>query len=670
MGLTRPKYSSIQDTDWKQSCRAATTGTNITLSGGAPLTVDGVSLIASNRILVKDQTDKKTNGIYVVSNAGTGSNGTWTRAPDANTSDKLTSGVIVSITEGTTLAGQSYKLITPDPITLGTTELVFSAWGAGGGSAGGTTGQLQYNSLNSFAGAFGITTSTGYELTVTSGIQNTPIGNTTANSGAFTTLTTIGDATIGGNLVVSGATLTINSTTLTVNDKNIVVANNQSTSANIDGAGIDAGGITPVATWRYNHSTTSWQSNVGLTPSTNNTLALGGASNYWNNLYATTHYGTTGIFTGTVSAATVNAATIGNSGASLVGGLSNTLTFNNGGSGAASASTYNGSSAVTISHNTIGAAPQAGNTSIVTVGNITSGTWSATDVGLAHGGTNATLVASAGAVAFSNATAISLTAVGVSNQVLLSGGTGTPTWANQSTLSVGSATNQSGGTVDATTGAFSTSVTRNSRNIPTYVATASAPSSPLQGDFWYETGTDILYQYINDGTSSTWVDVSSALVNSATTATANTLALRDASADLYATVFRGKATSAQYADLAENYAADADYSPGTVVVFGGPKEITISQRDHDSRVAGVISTNPAYLMNSDFEGLPVAFTGRVPCKVQGPVRKGDVLVTSDTPGVAQTINKDKYVPGCVIGKALEDYNDFNIATIEVVVGRF
>lgn len=131
----------------------------------------------------------------------------------------------------------------------------------------------------------------------------------------------------------------------------------------------------------------------------------------------------------------------------------------------------------------------------------------------------------------------------------------------------------------------------------------------------------------------------------------------------------GKAVQAQYADLAENYVPDSDYEPGTVVVFGGDKEITVTTQSHDPAVAGVISTDPAYLMNSVTEGLPVALQGRVPCKVQGPVAKGQVLVTSTIPGVAQSIDNSKYVPGCVIGKALSTINSNNIETIEVVVGK-
>jgi hypothetical protein len=131
----------------------------------------------------------------------------------------------------------------------------------------------------------------------------------------------------------------------------------------------------------------------------------------------------------------------------------------------------------------------------------------------------------------------------------------------------------------------------------------------------------------------------------------------------------GKAVQAQYADLAENYTTDYPYEPGTVVVFGGEAEITVTSTDHDPAVAGVVSTNPAYLMNSMTDGLPIALQGRVPCRVQGPVKKGQVLVTSTTPGVAQAIDNTKFVPGCVIGKALETINTNTIETIEVVVGK-
>ena len=150
--------------------------------------------------------------------------------------------------------------------------------------------------------------------------------------------------------------------------------------------------------------------------------------------------------------------------------------------------------------------------------------------------------------------------------------------------------------------------------------------------------------------------------------TNNTVALRTSTGSIKAQLFEGLATSARYADLAEMYVADDVYEPGTVVVFGGQEEITISKKPLDAKVAGVVSTQPAYLMNDSIDGTAVALRGRVPCKVKGPVCKGDILVTGDIPGVAELPHVDYAPPAyCVVGKALEDIIDESIKTIEVVV---
>jgi len=136
-------------------------------------------------------------------------------------------------------------------------------------------------------------------------------------------------------------------------------------------------------------------------------------------------------------------------------------------------------------------------------------------------------------------------------------------------------------------------------------------------------------------------------------------------------IFYGRSVQAQYADLAENYAADIEYPAGTVVIFGGEKEVTISTQEYDHRVAGVVSSNPAYLMNAVARNYtPIALTGRVPCFVLGPIRKGDLLVSSHISGTAKALDNSKFIPGCVLGKSLENIDDESIKTIEVVVGRF
>ena len=143
------------------------------------------------------------------------------------------------------------------------------------------------------------------------------------------------------------------------------------------------------------------------------------------------------------------------------------------------------------------------------------------------------------------------------------------------------------------------------------------------------------------------------------------------STSYFNTVF-AKATSAQYADLAEMYVADQDYTAGTVVEFGGAEEITATTQSHSVLTVGIISTNPSYLMNATQEGdhvLPVALIGRVPCYVIGPISRGDRLVASGIPGVAQRLNMLEYQPGCIIGKALEEYISDDVGTIEVLVGK-
>jgi len=105
-----------------------------------------------------------------------------------------------------------------------------------------------------------------------------------------------------------------------------------------------------------------------------------------------------------------------------------------------------------------------------------------------------------------------------------------------------------------------------------------------------------------------------------------------------------------------------------VVVFGGEKEITVTSQENDHRVAGVISTDPAYMMNSEAEGQYVALRGRIPCKVIGPVKKGDVLITSSRPGFAMASDQPHFVSAsCMVGKALQDHLTPSEGVIEVVV---
>lgn len=189
---------------------------------------------------------------------------------------------------------------------------------------------------------------------------------------------------------------------------------------------------------------------------------------------------------------------------------------------------------------------------------------------------------------------------------------------------------------------------------------ASGPATAINA-----TDTDDNSSYYPVFVSAAGVDATPYLDNPGLTYNPNTNTLST-------TVFSGTSTQAQYADLAECYLSDRVYAPGTVVEFGGQQEVTITDESHSSRVAGVVSTNPAYKMNFGLEGefvVTVALTGRVPCQVIGKIAKGDCLVSSVIPGVATVLDTDQYRPACILGKALQDYNSEEIGTIEIAVGR-
>jgi hypothetical protein len=155
--------------------------------------------------------------------------------------------------------------------------------------------------------------------------------------------------------------------------------------------------------------------------------------------------------------------------------------------------------------------------------------------------------------------------------------------------------------------------------------------------------------------------------NATSSNTAGAIVARDGSGNFSAGTMTATATTAQYADLAENYLGDTAYSAGQVVEFGGSAEVTLGTAD-SARVAGIVSTNPAHLMNGGLTGnnvVPLALVGRVPCNVIGPIKKGDMLVSAGFGYAKASANP---AMGQVIGKALADFGGAK-GQIEVVVGR-
>ena len=184
-------------------------------------------------------------------------------------------------------------------------------------------------------------------------------------------------------------------------------------------------------------------------------------------------------------------------------------------------------------------------------------------------------------------------------------------------------------------------------------------------------GTDTTGNYVGAGaTSGSGISgsVSSeggtfTVTSNATNAnTGSTIVFRDGSGNFSAGVITATATQARYADLAEMYAADGDIEAGTVVHFAGEGKLAACDEANHHAVAGIISTDPAYLMNSEQEGVALAISGRVPCKVTGVVNAGDLMVSA---GNGRAMANNSPAIGTVIGKAIES-NAGGEAVIEVL----
>lgn len=188
----------------KTPVRVTTTVNIASLAGGAPNTLDGVALAASDRILVKNQTTGSENGIYVVTTLGTGANGTWTRATDADGVGELTTGMLVAVSEGNTYPDTVWELATNGTITIGATSLTFQ-W------AGGLVGltQAQFDNSTKLA-TTGFVKRQGVEFSNVA-TYVTPTTLTAASAGQFAVVSISGGGTItlpSAAAFASGATIT------------------------------------------------------------------------------------------------------------------------------------------------------------------------------------------------------------------------------------------------------------------------------------------------------------------------------------------------------------------------------------------------------------------------------------------------------------------------------
>jgi hypothetical protein len=461
-----------------------------------------------------------------------------------------------------------------------------------------------------------------------------------ANQPNLTQFGTLVNLTVNGTTQVTTINSSGNATLQAVISDNYFYANGQplfGPTGSVTAGNIIASGTSTVTgnSSAANFNTTGGVNSATVTTTGNATIGSGLTVN-----------GTT-TFNNTVNGTTINAAAIGNAGTVFTGatlttsgdittsggqfigagtGLTGTalgltagavdqeVTFDNSGAGAATGATFDGSAARTISYNTVGAPSITGTNA--------SGLW-----GIDVSGYAATVSAAAQPNITSVGTLSSLTVTGAMNAGTV-GGTLT-TAAQTAITSVGTL-----GSLAVTAGVTAATLTGS-------LVTAAQPNITSVGTL-------------------TSLAVTGAITSGSTiTATGNVIA----------PFFTGTAVTAQYADLAESYVGDHKYAPGTVVAFGGANEVTRSEVDGDRRVAGVVSTNPAYLMNSELHDpntVAVALTGRVPCRVTGSVRKGDLMVSAGD-GTARA--EDNPAVGSVIGKALADFDGVE-GVIEVVVGRF
>jgi hypothetical protein len=512
----------------------------------------------------------------------------------------------------------------------------------------------QVGTLTSLAATTAAVTNFSTGNVVISGGYVSALTNVTVTTGSFGTATAATLNATAGNITTLNAGI---STVATLNATGGNITTLRATNFSTANAVITGGSLNGATVGATNHTTGRFTT---VTATTVNAGTIGNAS--------ATFSGASATLTGAIIASTVSAGTIGNSGATLTGTLSTAAQTNITSVGTLSSLTVSGNASV--GNLTITGTTTTVNSTVVEVAdlNITLAKDAATAVaangaGITVAGAGATLtyqstgdkwsfnkdLVVSGATTVNGAlvaTSVSAGTIGNSGATL----TGTLSTAAQTNItSVGTLTSLVVGASGLRVNGTITAATVNASTIGNSGATLTGTLSTAAQTNITSVGT------------LTGLTVSGAIVPS------SNVAINLGSSTAWWNTMYGVSVQAQYADLAENYISDTHYKPGTVVVFGGSAEITLTTEFADVSVAGVISTNPAYLMNADNEGQPVALRGRVPVHVIGPVKKGDLLVTSDSPGYAVSVGKNANYGVAVFAKALQDKDDDDVGTIEAVI---
>jgi hypothetical protein len=584
---------------------ASGVGANLTTTGTFT-TIDGVTLSNGMRILVKNEANAAHNGIYDRT-----STTVLTRSTDFDTPAEMAGGDFTFVTAGTLYDNTGWVMT--DPVTtVGTTNVVWVQFSGAGTYTAGTgltlTGsQFSVNASQTQVTAVGTLTGLNSSGTITAPAF-------TANTGIFTGNGSGLSAIAGAN--VTGA-VSFATTANAVAGANVSGTVANATFATSAGSATTAGTVTTAAQPNITSVSTSFS---GLTFVANAQITMSGAGSQISgvnlvsaNSFSGNGSSITGINATSIASGTLAQARLANS----------TITF--------------GNTTLTLGGTTTTVAGLSSVTSTTFVGALTGAATSATTAG------TVTTAAQPNITSVGTLTSLAVTG-NVTADIFLSGNNG-----NGTNFRIGD---------DAWIGdvnAADTISIRGQQNAANgYIVFGNADSTTKLG----RAGAGALtYNGTFNPTTLQTTAITAGSNVTAGTVTGNW------------TLTAGSRWQATYADLAEKYTADDTYEPGTVLLFGGEQEVTLANAFDSTKVAGVVTTNPAYSMNAMLEAeyvAEIALQGRVPCKVIGPIEKGDLMVSASN-GHATANNEAR--AGTIIGKALENFNgDFGV--IEVAVGRF
>ena len=634
-------------------------GATLTTSSGNFNTIDGESFGTGERILVKDEATQANNGIYVKT-----SSTVLTRADDFNTPTEIAGGDFTFVSTGTTLNDSGF--VNTDPVsTVGTDPITF----------------VQFSGAGTYTAGTGLTLS-GSEFSITdTAVSSGSYGNGTHN--ATFTVNSRGQLTAGANVSITAPAGALTGTTL-----NSSVVDSSLTSLGTIDTGVWQGtaiGAAYVST--LNQNTTGYAATVSSAAQPNIT-SVGTLSGLTvSGTISGSVSGSAGSVAGADVSGEVDFAQVANSvaGANVSGAVSFATTAN-----AVAGGNVSGAVSFATTANAVAGANVSGEVGFAAVANSVAGANVSGTVA------SATTAASASSVAGQNVSgevdfaqvANSVAGGNVSGTVASATSAGSATTAgstsssatfNNSGSGASSGTSFNGGTARTvsynTIGAPSTTGTNasgtwsinvtGSAGSATTATRAATVTTAAQPNI---TSVGTLSSLNVTGTTNTGT-IQSTTLTAGSNSTAGSI-IGDW------TLTSGSTLNATYADLAEKYTADEDYEAGTVVLFGGEAELSATGQHASHAVAGIITTNPAQVYNAECtagEGefvVELALIGRVPCKVIGPVHKGDLIVSSEAPGFGCAADLDNLKVGTIIGKAISGYNgDTPDGVCEVLVGK-